>query len=53
MLGMRRLRFTLCMAGQLRAALEASNPAKDAPALQAALRDLVAAIEARHDHWPE
>ena len=53
MLGMRRQRFTLGMAGQLRAALEASNPAKDAPALQAALRDLVAAIEARHDHWPE
>ena len=53
MLGMRRQRFTLGMAGQLRAALEASDPAKDAPALREALRDLGAAIEARHDHWPE
>ena len=46
MLGMRRL-------PQLRAALEASDPAKDAPALREALRDLGAEIEARHDHWPE
>ena len=53
MLGMRRQRFTLGMAGQLRAALEASDPAKDAPALREALRDLGAAIEARHDHWAE
>ena len=53
MLGMRRQRFTLGMAGQLRAALEASDPAKDAPALREALRDLGAAIEARHDQWPE
>jgi predicted RNase H-like nuclease (RuvC/YqgF family) len=53
MLGMRRQRFTLGMASQLRAALEASDPAKDAPALREALRDLGAAIEARHDHWPE
>ena len=49
----RRQRFTLGMAGQLRAALEASDPAKDAPALREALRDLGAAIEARHDQWPE
>ena len=53
MLGMRRQRFTLGMAGQLRAALEASDPAKDAPALQEALSDLGAAIGARHDQWPK
>ena len=52
MLGMRRQRFTLGMAGQLRAALEASDPAKDAPALREALRDLGTAIEARHDQPP-
>jgi len=51
--GMRRQRFALAMVGQLRAALEASDSAKDAPALREALRDLGAAIEARHDQWPE
>jgi hypothetical protein len=53
MLGMRRQRFTLALAGQLRAALERSDPARDAPALQEALRDLGAAIGARHDQWPK
>jgi hypothetical protein len=53
MLGMQRQRFTLALAGQLRSALERSDPAKDAPALQDALRDLGAAIGARHDQWPK
>jgi hypothetical protein len=52
-LSMRRQRFTLALVGQLRSAPEASDPAKDAPALREALRDLGAVIEARHDLWRE
>ena len=51
--GMRRQRFTLGMASQLRAALAASDPAKDAPELREALRNLVVAIMERHEQWPE
>ena len=53
MLGIQRQRFTLAMVGQLRAALGASVPAKDAPELREALRNLVVAIMERHEQWPE
>ena len=53
MLRMQRQRFTLAIVGQLRSALRAADPVKDAPALREALRDLGAAIEARHDQWLE
>ena len=53
MLRMQRQRFTLAIVGQLLSALRASDPVKDAPALREALRDLGAAIEARHDQWLE
>ena len=53
MLGIQRQRFTLAMVGQLRAALGASVPAKDAPELREALRNLVVAIMERHEQWPK
>jgi hypothetical protein len=41
------------LARQLTAALGAMNPAKDGPQLREMLRDVAAAIDMRHDQWPE
>lgn len=41
------------LAVQLLGQLEHLDPSKDAPDFRETLRDLTAAIDERHDHWPE
>jgi hypothetical protein len=48
-----RRRRIATAASDLLTLLEASSGAADGPSVRELLRDVLAAIDARHDEWPE